>query len=442
MTNQVAATALGVLMVTAAGYAQSREPTARLPPMRYIDPVNGLSLEDAIARALEREPSLRATRAQVEVSRGLQAQASLRANPFVSFVQQEEPSGTDNQTRVEVQWPLDLFRKEGRMTVAERELDVVQHAAIERERLLTADVRVKYGAVVAAARALSISETLLTATTRQETLAASRVEQGAAAPLDRDMLRVEVQRLLADRAVQSGLVERALLELKRVMGLNPEAALTLREPLEQIVMREQASDVYVAGDLEAAASRSDVRQAEAQVAVAEAQIDRAKRESRLDVSLVGMYMRMDAGFPQAGFGQTGNLERVRGVFHYVSGGAMVTLPVLNRNQGAVAALQAQRAAATAQADATRLTAETDIAAARGRDVHAREALKAFSADTMTLARQNLDVVRQTYELGRATLVDVLNEQRRYLELERAYTDVLREAFEARQTLKTALGEIR
>jgi hypothetical protein len=40
------------------------------------------------------------------------------------------------------------------------------------------------------------------------------------------------------------------------------------------------------------------------------------------------------------------------------------------------------------------------------------------------------------------LLDVLNEQRRYLDLERAYTEVLREAFDARQTLKEALGEFR
>lgn len=442
MTNQVATTALSVLMVTVVGYAQSRDPSSQQSTTAYIDSVNGLSLDEAIARALEREPSLRASRAQVEVARGVQAQAGLRPNPSLSFMHQEEPSGTDNQTRVEVQWPLDLFRTKGRTTVADRELDAAQRAATEGERLLAADVRAKYGAVVAAARALSTSESLLSATTRQQTLMASRVEQGAAPPLDRNMLRVEVQRLEADRAVQAGLVERVLVELKRVLGLNPDAPLVLRESLEQIVMREQPSGVAVTGDLEAAASRADVRQAEAQIAVAEAQIDRAEREGRFDVSLIGTYMRMDAGFPQTGFGPGGNLERVRGVFHYVAAGAMVTLPVLNRNQGAVAATQAQRAAAAAQAEATRLTAETEIAAARARDAHARRALNAFSADTITLARQNLDVVRQTYELGRGTLLDVLNEQRRYLELERAYTDVLREAFEARQAVKTALGEIR
>ena len=121
---------------------------------------------------------------------------------------------------------------------------------------------------------------------------------------------------------------------------------------------------------------------------------------------------------------------------------MVTLPLQNRNQGAVAAAQAERAAAAAQLDAARLAAESEIAAARSRDGKARQALNTYTGDTIALARQNLDVVRQTYELGRGTLLDVLNEQRRYLDIERAYTDVLREAYEARQALRSAQGEVR
>jgi cobalt-zinc-cadmium efflux system outer membrane protein len=126
----------------------------------------------------------------------------------------------------------------------------------------------------------------------------------------------------------------------------------------------------------------------------------------------------------------------------VSGGAIVTVPVLNRNQGVLAAAEAERTGAAARLEAARLTANSEIAAARSRDEYARRALQAYSGDALALARQNLDVIRQTYELGRGTLLDVLTEQRRYLDVERAYTDILREAYEARQMLKFALGDVR
>ena len=442
MTTRLSLVAIGIVIVSAGLHAQEPQRTTQEMTTAYIDPVNGLTLEEAVSRALEREPGLRASHAQLEVARGLQLQAGLRPNPSLSFSQQEEPSGTDNQTRVEIQWPLDLFRKSGRVAVADREVEAAQQATADRVRLLAASVRMKYGEVVTAVRTLSITEELLGATTRQRNLVAARVEQGATPPLDRDMLRVEVQRLEAERLVQGGNIARRLVELKRLLGLPPDAALSLRESLEQLVRREQLPGVSAAADVEASASRPDVRQAEAQIAVADAEIDRTRREGQLDVSLFGMYMRSDAGFPQRGFGSTGELERVRGVFHYWSAGAMVTLPILNRNQGAVAAAQAQRTAAAAHVDAVRLTAQSEIATARTRDVNARRALDAYTAEAIGLARQNLDVVRQTYELGRSTLLDVLNEQRRYLDLERAYTDVLREAFDARQTVKEALGETR
>jgi cobalt-zinc-cadmium efflux system outer membrane protein len=155
-----------------------------------------------------------------------------------------------------------------------------------------------------------------------------------------------------------------------------------------------------------------------------------------------MYMRMDAGFPQRGFNDAGELARVRGVFHYVAGGAMVTLPLQNRNQGAVAAAQADRAGAASELEATRLRAQAELAAARTRDAHAGQAVEAFGADAIPLATRNLETIRQTYELGRATLLDVLAEQRRYLDMQRAYTEVLREAYQSRQALRQALGDTR
>jgi cobalt-zinc-cadmium efflux system outer membrane protein len=223
--------------------------------------------------------------------------------------------------------------------------------------------------------------------------------------------------------------------------MSADASLALRAGLEDLVRQEVALATSPT-QASTPTTRPDVQEAEARVRVAEAQIDRAQREGRPDMNLFGMYMRMDAGFPQQGLSSTGSFEPIRSVFHYVAVGAMVTLPVLNRNQGSVAAAEAGKTEAAARVEAARLSAQSEIAAAQSRDAYARRALESYSADAITLARQNLVAVRQTYDLGRGTLLDVLNEQRRYLDVERAYTDVLREAYEAHETLKAALGEVR
>jgi cobalt-zinc-cadmium efflux system outer membrane protein len=130
------------------------------------------------------------------------------------------------------------------------------------------------------------------------------------------------------------------------------------------------------------------------------------------------------------------------VFHYVTGGAMVTLPFFNRNQGEVASAQAERKGAIALHEAARLSAETEVAAARALDQRAHEAVQLYGVSARTLARQNLSVVTQSYELGRTTIFEAISEQKRYVELERAYTETLRAAYEARTALNRALGEMR
>ena len=188
--------------------------------------------------------------------------------------------------------------------------------------------------------------------------------------------------------------------------------------------------------------RPDVREGETRVGLAEATIDLARRDGRPALSVYGTYMRMNSGFPQLGFAANGSTERVHDVFHYVAGGVRVTLPIQNRNQGAVATAQAQQAGAQAALAATRLAVDAELASARARDEGARAAVRVYRATLQALARQNLFVVQQSYDLGLLTLFDVLAEQRRYLDVERSYTRALQAAFESRTSVALARGDVR
>jgi outer membrane protein, heavy metal efflux system len=441
MTTRIALSVLIATLVTSVSTAQS---PGGQPPLasRFVDLANGLSLDQAIARAIEQEPSLRAARSQVEVAQGAKLQASLRPNPSFSFERREEPGGTDNLTTVGVEWPLDLFRRDGRIAVAEREITAAQLSAADRERLLVAEVRMRYGDVLATIRDLALFDEIVTATQQQYALLRSRVEEGASPPLERDSLDVEFRRVQAERLLQAGRTETAVFELKRVLGMKADATLTVRDTFEDLVQRESVAAPPVRDASTAVEQRADVREAAARIETAVAKIDRAASEGRFDVSLFGNYMHMDAGFPQRGFGPNGGLERVRGQFNYWSAGAMFTIPVLNRNQGEGAVARAERTGAAAAYDAARLAAEAELASARARDERAREAVKIYGTGAQALARQNLTVVGQSYELGRVTVFEVLAERRRYLDVERAYTEALRAAYEARTALNRALGENR
>jgi cobalt-zinc-cadmium efflux system outer membrane protein len=418
--------------------ARGQGPAPPALASQYVDERAGVGLDTAIARALEREPSLRAVRSDVEAARGLQQQAGLHPNPTLTFELRGEPGGTDNLTSIGIQWPLDLFRRDGRVQTAERGLQATQLAVADRERLLIADVRVQYGVAAAAVRDVFVADELVAAAQQQWDVVRARVEAGGTPPLERDLLEVELRRFEAGRLLTAGRADAALVQLKQLLGMSPDEPLLLRETLETLVAG--STPVAASAAPLSMAARPDVRGAEVRVTLADARIDQASREGRVDVSLFGTYMRMDAGFPQRGVGATGVLERVRGQFNYVAGGAMIMLPLFNRNQGQVAAAQAERSGAEARREAAEIAARAEVVAAQARDERAQRAVSLYAGGVRTLARQNLNVVQQTFDLGRATVFDVLAEQRRYLEIEQAYTATLREAWEARAALKRAQGE--
>jgi len=408
---------------------------------RFVDIQSGLSLDNAIRQALEREPTLRSVRSEVGIAEGKRLQAALRPNPTLSLEQRQEPTSADSQTMAQVQWPLDLFRRPARVAVADRAIEVSERAVEDRTRLLVGDVRNRFGNAAAAIRDLSLADDAVELIARQFELLRQRASEGSVPLLERDELEVELRRYEADRLLASGRVEASLIALKKTMGIAIDTPVQLRDRLETLLAPTIAIDSTPASSVETnvSANRADVRMADAEVRLAQARLDDASAQGRYDVTLFGGYMRMDTRFAQFGFNQTGQLQPVQGTFNYVSAGAMVTLPFRNRNQGDIAAARAEQAGAQARREATQLAAQADIAAAEARDEAARRAL-AMTASVVALAAKNLDVVRQAYELGRTTAADVLAEQRRYLDVERAQTETMKTSYEARVALMQARGD--
>lgn len=430
MKHVVYAAAIVTLVLCAAPPA-----AAQAPRPAVVDSQNGLTVEQAIAEGLRAEPAIAAARLDIDAARGDRRQAALRPNPMVSFGQREQVGGMDRQTSIDVDVPLDAFRRRARIATADRGVDAAEASVLDRERLLASAIREGYGDVLAALRRLEIIDAGIVANRRTYELLRSRAAEGAAPPLERDIALVELRRLLGDRELAVGRLVTALIGLKQLLGRPPDAPLTLRASLESIVHGAPPAAAPMPPG-----QRSDVREAAAQVSLAEARTREAVQERKPEVSLFGAYMRMYEGFPQLGFGGSGALEPIQGVFHNVAGGVRVSLPILNRGQGATTAAQARQRAATQVLRARELAVASELASATARVDAARRVLEAYSDETRTLAQRNLEVVGETYSLGRATLFDVLNEQRRFLAFEAGHTEALAEMYSAQSALRRAAGE--
>ena len=432
MIRQFAGTCTAVaLSLQATVHAQ--DPRATTVVQQFISAERGLSFTQLVATALERSPTVLAARARVEAARGERLQAGLRPNPSLMSDIREEIGGTDRQTMVGLSVPLDLFRRPGRTDVADRSIDVADTELRNTERLLAAAVRSKALQLTAAVRHLAVREQVAQNLAQFRDLVATRAESGAAPPLERDMADVDARRAAAEVLRQRAVAEATLSELKALVGFQASDNLLLRDDLEQL---SSTTPPQTTGE------RADVQLADAQIRAATADLNLIRLNAKPDLTLNTSYMRMSSSFPLLGLDASGSPSPIHGVFHNVSIGAMVTLPFRDRRQGDIAAATARVTAAQRNADATKLTVNAEVAAAKSRVQRLDEALGLYSGGLRDLARKNVEVMRGSYQLGRATLLDVLNETRRLLETDTAYTDLLLETLQARIDLATAMGVIR
>src|SRR6266403_4733343 len=317
----------------------------------FAQPATEITVDEVVARALADNPDLKAVRADVDAAVGRVRQAGLRPNPMLELGGQKALS-PDNNVTIGLTVPLDLNgRKEGRVGVAERELQMKRAQVRDRERRLAAGVRMKAGELLAARRGLAVTDDLLTVNRDALRLVQDRVREGATPALEENLMLVEVNRLDATRQMLASRVDIASLQLKALAGMAPDAPLALRGDLASAVPPSPADEAA----RQALTNRPDLDAARADVAMGAAKIRKERAEGRWDASVNVGYQRQDFGFDLNGVTNTGATRPIQDVFHYFGAGVSITLPVRNRNQGNIAAAAAEAQAAERRLQFAELT---------------------------------------------------------------------------------------
>lgn len=411
--------------------AEGRRAFAESPPAS-----GPLTVDQVVERAVADNPELRAMRAEIDAARGRLLQAGLRPNPMLDLGGQANVSGPDNNVNVGLSIPLDLNgRKAGRVGVAEREIDMKQAQVSDRERRLSAEVRLKAGDLLAAHRNLAFTEELLGTNEKGLGLVRDRVQQGGAPALEESLVLVEVNRLEASLSILKSRVEVLGLQLRLLAGMPPDEPLSLQgelAPRPLALERTQALARALAG-------RPDLVIARAEAAMAQAKIRREEAEGRWDARFNLGYQRQESGFPLNGLTDRGGTRPIQDTFNYVGGGVTITVPVRNKNQGNVAAATAEAQAAERKREGAELIVRQEVAAAFAQLAAAQRALDIYTRGVRDVASRNLAVVRQAYELGRTSVLDVIAEQRRYIDIEMGYTESLKLVYDAHVEIERAVG---
>jgi len=403
---------------------------------QYIDPVNGLTADELVRYALTHNGELAAARQMIAEARGKLRQAGFKSNPTLEASGTHAADTPDNNVMLGLELPLEMGGRRGaRIAVASAELQVREAEVADFERKLAADARMKYADTIAAARNLKFAEDLLSLTRDSHRLVHARVELGKSAPLEQNLLLVELNRIDAMRISFESRAEVAVLDLKKEIGMPAAEPLRLRGEFDTPRPPTTASDAV----RNALTNRPDLQMARWTEKLASAQIEQARIEGKVDASIFASYERMSTGFDVFGFNNAGARAPVMGIFHNLTFGVKLNLPIRNNNAGNVEAAIAASLAARSRREFAELVVRNEVASAYARFERAQQALAVYRDGVRGQAERNLDVIRQTYTLGQKSALDYIGEQRRFIEVETGYTEVLKEYFNSLVELERVAG---
>ena len=397
-----------------------------------------LSITDARALALRANPDLLAARTDIDVARGNLRQAGvLRFNPGLDVLG-SGARGTAAEVaatqEIEIAGQRGARRAVARAGVTRAELSVADAA-----RLTITDVDRSFYGAVAAERRSRLANDVLALNERLAQVATRQLAAGEISKLDYNLSVVELGRSRARVLAARRQLQDNLIELHRLLGLSPgtPVAAVFDSTAHHHVAVDSAGTVReldlsdlgapTAGGVDdlltlAVNGRPDLAERGAAVRQAQADVTVARREA-----LPNLVARVQSEQNSAGSGRV------------LRPGVGISVPLFNRNQGAVDARRAAARGAELEraAAASRVRAEVE-SAYRAYQAAAGE-VEVLERTVLGPARDNLRLLETAYREGKIGLPVLLLVRNQVIDAEQDYWSAWLAERDAESQLRAAVG---
>lgn len=378
-----------------------------------------LDLPTTIKTLLSRSPQVRIQLAQLGIADAQRLQAELISNPHLSIGALKPEDGGRWQLDAGLSQPLlELFTRPLRRELATENLLATQLRLQAQLQSLIAQTGDAYYAAIAAQQHLQVQQQMLDATRARQQLAnslyrAGNISENSFLYYDNELRRVQQQVKKRERKMQE-----KHFNLLNLIGLDSHQVIKLPTRLPVL-----PAEKFFHPDLLAQArnDRLDVK-------IAQQQLN--QREKRRNL------IRKENGWRDMSIGV--NAEREFDGATNVGPEIEFALPIFNRNQGKLAAIDAQTAKAQAQLTQAMLNADTEIAQTLNHMQSAREQLDLIQA-SLHVAEKRVALSNREVNFMLASPFDLLNIKRQEIQLAHEYTNELSGYWQARTKLELALG---
>jgi cobalt-zinc-cadmium efflux system outer membrane protein len=394
-----------------------------------------LTIGQAVAEAVQNNPSLIARRLGISVAETAQITARLRPNPVLSASSDHlDWLGTGYnvanaagpaETAIRIDMPFErAHKREYRLDTANYEAQIARARYTDALRLLRQDVTLAAIDVLEAKARLALANDNLKSLDGIVQLNQTRLNGGAIAPVELTRSRVamlqfratvksaELSLLTARTRLHTLLGRKAADPLADISG-DMKAPLPSRPP-DLVAIQNAAINSrpdLLAGKLEQARSQADLR---LQIA-----------QGKVDYTVGAEYRR------QQGINGKGN-----SLGFFVS----VPLPVYNRNQGEIARVRTEQEQISKTLDALQTQIAGEVTTAYQEFETARQLIDEIERDLLTPSAEARSTTAYVYQAGASSLIDVLDAQRAFNETMSAYYSAQADYRRAATKLASVVGQ--
>ncbi|MGB3435023.1 TolC family protein [Achromobacter sp.] len=408
---------LAALMIAASASAQDAS-AARTPvPVEQSQAGAVLTLERALAAALERNPGFAAAKNEAAATEGLLTQAGVLPNPSVDVSVDDTKSATRTTTAM-LNMPLETGGKRAaRVKAAGLSRDLARQDVAGTRAGLRAAVIAAFFDVAVAQESVRVTRGTVDIASGALRLAERRVAAGKAPPLEGSKAQVA----LANARIEARGAEAALQGARRKLGL--------------LWGEAEPGFASVGGDLQALPERAPIDELRAGLAatprmrggklavdLGQAQLEVEKSKRYPDITLsAGVARDNEAGRNKAQLGVS------------------IPLPIFDRNQGNVYAATMQAYKAQDQYRELESGLMGELLQAVTRFDLAVGSAREYRTAVLPGATQAYDAARKGFEAGKFGFLEVLDAQRTLSDGNIAYLTVLASVYQASADIDRILG---
>ncbi len=383
-----------------------------------------LAVNELTQLAVERNRELLAVRQKVVEARGLLKQAGVRpASSLQLGGATGSPFGSPGKEEYSAAYsqPIEMGgKRDKRLEVAGKVVGLAEAELTERTLRLATEIKLRYLDAATDEARLAALDRLIGTYRESLKLIGARVREGDAAPLDSQLLLVEVSRAEAQKRTVAGRIQVALSDLRRLCGFGASESLVLAG-----VARRDGSSAYTLADLQrqAVEQRPDLRAAKLEEERGAADVGLTEAQGRPDVTLSAQYaLRNERIGDLYGLTASGQPSPLKDRDNILSFGVSIPLLTRRRNLGNIEAAAARAVGSRTMRQHLEVSIPLEVEAAWQHWDAAAQSLNILDSGVLRQSETNLDVIRQAYALGQLRLLDVLNEQRRLIDTQMTYIE--------------------